>query len=114
MKIIEELDLHAECVKNSAATFFVRCAGESMTGAGIFPDDILVIDKSLEAKENSVVLAIVDGEFTVKKMVYNNDSIVLMPENPAFKPIHVYEGMEFYIWGVVTTVIHSFMGASSP
>lgn len=107
--IEQPLDLNNHLIKNPAATFFVRTEGDSMVGAGIYSGDILIIDRSLQAVNNSVVLAVVDGEFTVKRMVYENNRIVLMPENAHYAPIVIYDSMDFSVWGVVTTVIHSFV-----
>jgi DNA polymerase V len=104
------LDLNEHLVKHPAATFFVRVMGESMTGAGIFPGDVLVVDRSLEASSNMIVIAAVDGEFTVKRLIKNKSRIVLEPENSKFKPIEINEETDFQIWGVVAYTIHSFIG----
>ncbi|MFH0911237.1 MAG: translesion error-prone DNA polymerase V autoproteolytic subunit [Planctomycetota bacterium] len=101
------LDLNDHLVKNPAATFFVRVSGESMTGAGIFPDDILVVDRSLEARHGSVVIAVVNGELAVKRLSSQNGRIELRAENPAFGPIPIGEATELEIWGVVRHVIHA-------
>ena len=100
------LDLNAYLVKHPAATFFVRVAGDSMIGAGIHPDDILVVDRSLEPVDKRVVIAVVDGELTVKRLRIMKDRIVLMAENDAYPPLEIHPDMNFEIWGVVTTVIH--------
>jgi DNA polymerase V len=101
------LDLNELLVKRPAATFFVRCAGESMTGAGIFPGDLLVVDRSLEPADGSIVVAAVDGEFTVKRLRRRNGSAWLVPENPAFKPLRVDTLDDCRIWGVVSSSIRS-------
>ncbi|MFH1263206.1 MAG: translesion error-prone DNA polymerase V autoproteolytic subunit [Pseudomonadota bacterium] len=101
-----KLDLNEHLIKHPAATFFVKVAGDSMTGAGIFDGDLLVVDRSLEAENGSVVLAVVGGEFTVKRLKKGKGGILLLPENPKHRPIEVREGMEFSIWGVVVHVIH--------
>lgn len=104
--IEEQLDLNKHLIKNQPATFFVRAIGDSMTGAGIFNGDILIVDRSLEAHEGKIVIAAVDGEFTVKRMKKINGKLYLMPENENHKPIAVSKSSDFSIWGVVTNVIH--------
>ncbi|GAB6096883.1 translesion error-prone DNA polymerase V autoproteolytic subunit [Desulfatiferula olefinivorans] len=101
------LDLNAHLVKHPAATFFVRVAGDSMIGAGIHPGDILVVDRSLEAVDKRVVIAVVNGELTVKRLRMTQGRITLRAENPAYAPLEISPDMEFEIWGVVTTVIHA-------
>ena len=101
-----ELDLNRHVVGNRAATFYVRAAGESMTGAGIHPGDILVVDRSLEAVDGRVVVAAVDGELTLKRLRRRDGATWLEPENDAFGPIRLDEGSDLVIWGVVTFVVH--------
>lgn len=100
------LDLNDLLIAHPAATFFVRVAGESMRNAGIFSGDILVVDRSLEATDNKIVIAIFNGEFTVKRLKIRQGQISLAPENPAYPILEVKEGSDFQIWGVVTYVIH--------
>lgn len=104
-----KLDLNDLLVRNPAATFFVRVTGDSMTGAGIHSGDILVVDRSLQPKDGSVVIAVLNGELTVKRLTYLGRKVFLYPENPAFKPIEIKELMDFEVWGVVTNVIHSVL-----
>lgn len=101
------LDLNEFLIKRPAATFFVRVSGHSMIGAGINPGDILIVDRSLTPKNNSIVIAVLNGELTVKRILLDVHKIKLMPENPDFPTIEIQEGMDFTVWGVVTTVIHS-------
>ena len=101
------LDLNKHLVKHPAATFFVRVAGDSMTGAGIHPGDILVVDRSLEPRDASVVIAVLDGELTVKRLSRRDGRLYLLPDNSLYRPLEVLEEMEFEVWGVVTSVIHS-------
>jgi DNA polymerase V len=101
------IDLNQQYVRHPAATFFVRVQGHSMIGAGIHNGDMLVVDRSLEAQSGSIVIAVVNGELTVKRLVINGDDVWLMPENPEFQPLQISEGMELHIWGVVAHVIHS-------
>ncbi|HYE60036.1 MAG TPA: translesion error-prone DNA polymerase V autoproteolytic subunit [Candidatus Kapabacteria bacterium] len=102
----QTLDLHEYLVKHPAATFFVRVEGESMTGAGIFHGDLLVVDRSLTARDGSIVIAVVNGELTVKRLRKEKTMIRLVAENPAYTPIVITEETELVIWGVVTSVIH--------
>ncbi len=101
------LDLNGFLVKNPTATFFVRATGDSMTGAGIFADDILVVDKSAEVENGDIVIAVVDNEFAVKRFVKTGDKIELRSENPSFPTIKISEASELKIWGVVKYTIHS-------
>ncbi len=100
------LDLNELLVTRPAATFFVRAAGDSMTGAGIHPNDILVVDRSLEAHDGSVVIASVNDEFTVKFLRRDNTGIRLEAANRRYKPILLNGEMELKLFGVVTAVIH--------
>ena len=102
------LDLNELLIQKPAATFFIRAQGTSMLGAGIHPNDILVVDKSIDAVDGKIVIAAINGEFTVKRLVKNFDETwVLRPENPEFPDIDLHEDLELVIWGVVTSVIHS-------
>ncbi|MCA1631429.1 MAG: translesion error-prone DNA polymerase V autoproteolytic subunit [Acidobacteria bacterium] len=101
------LDLNKHLIKHPAATFFVRVAGDSMTGSGIHPGDILVVDRSIEPQDASVVIAVLDGELTVKRISRRGGRLYLVPDNSLYQPLEILEGMEFEVWGVVTSVIHS-------
>ncbi|MBO7223038.1 MAG: translesion error-prone DNA polymerase V autoproteolytic subunit [Kiritimatiellae bacterium] len=100
------LDLNQLLISRPAATFFLRVAGDSMIDAGIFEGDILVVDRSIEAKDGMIVVACVDGEFTVKTLKKNTGSIRLEPANSSYPVITFKEGMELRIFGVVTSTIH--------
>jgi DNA polymerase V len=101
------LDLNKHLVKHPTATFFVKAAGESMIKAGIHPGDILVVDRSIEAKNGKIVIAAVDGQLTVKRLRKTSTGTYLMPENDAFQSIKLDEGNDVIIWGVVTNVLHA-------
>ena len=101
-----KLDLNKHLIKHPTATFFVKVAGESMMNVGIYPGDILVVDRSLEAKSGRIVIAAVDGNLTVKRLLKNDKGTYLIPENNKFKPIKLDEGNDVVIWGVVTNVLH--------
>ena len=103
----KNLDLNELLVQKPAATFFVRAQGESMLGAGIHPNDILVVDRSLEAIPGKVVICAINGELTVKRLERVNEQWQLKAENPAFADIVIHDELELVIWGVVTNVIHS-------
>ena len=102
------MDLNSHLVKHPAATFIVKVDGDSMTGAGINNGDLLVVDRSLEAKSGSIVVAVVNGELTVKRLQIDRKRIHLAPENPSYRPIEIKEFSELVIWGVVAHVIRSF------
>ena len=104
----DQLDLNQHLIHHQEATFFVRAQGESMLNAGIHPGDILVVDKSLLAKSGKIVIAVVDGEFTVKRLHKYKGKITLKAENPDFDDILINENNELIIWGVVTSVIHQY------
>tara|TARA_B100000902_G_C27133861_1_gene825057 strand:+ start:126 stop:524 length:399 start_codon:yes stop_codon:yes gene_type:complete len=101
-----DLNLQDYLVQNPSATFCVRVTGDSMQNAGIFSGDVMVVDRSLEPKNNTIVLAVLDGEFTVKRIQKKREELFLNPENKDFKPIKVTEEMNFQVWGVVTHIIH--------
>ena len=103
------LDLNDLLVKRPAATFFVRAAGDSMLGAGIRPGDILVVDRSATPLDGSIVIACVDGEFTVKYLRRDDAGLRLEPANRKYKAIAFPEGRELRIFGVVTACIHQFV-----
>ncbi len=101
------LDLNELLVQKPAATFFVRAQGESMLGAGIHPNDILVVDRSIEPVSGKIVICALDGELTVKRLVHHNGHWQLKAENPVYPDIVIHEELEMVIWGVVTNVIHA-------
>lgn len=100
----QTLDLNELCIKRPAATFFVRVDGESMIEAGIFNNDILVVDRSIKAVHGDIVVAQVDGEFTVKELCLR-PQVRLLPRNPAYQPMTLASDNELQIFGVVTNVI---------
>lgn len=102
-----KISLDNVLVKNKEATFYAKARGNSMNGAGIDDGDILVIDRSLEPKNNKIAVCFIDGEFTVKRIKLENEEVYLMPENSNYKPIKISEENELIIWGIVTYVIKS-------
>lgn len=101
-----DLDLSSYLIQHPSATFCVRVEGDSMVGAGIQSGAVILIDRSLTPNPGNIVLAVVDGEFTVKRVDIVDDKLFLIPENPRLKPMEVAEGSSFQVWGVVTFVIH--------
>lgn len=101
------LDLNEFLIKNPKATFILRVSGSSMVGAGINDKDILIVDRSLEAIHGKIVIAVLDGDLTVKRLHRKDGVILLLPESPAFKPIEIKKESDLQIWGVVTNVIKS-------
>lgn len=101
------LDLHELLVEHPAATFFVRVEGDSMRGVGMYSGDILVVDRALTAHDGKIVVALLNGEFMVKRLKIEGKKMYLFSENPRYQPIEVLEGSDFQVWGVVTYVIHS-------
>ena len=102
-----KLDLNQYLIKHPAATFFVKVTGNSMIDAGIHPGDIVIVDRALEAVDNKVVIAVINGELTVKRLRKIKGDIFLVPENSNYQAIQIKDGMSFEIWGVVTNVIHA-------
>lgn len=102
----KQLDLNDYIGGNKASTFLVRVQGNSMEDAGIFDGDILVIDRSVEAENGRIVLGVLNGEFTVKRILYKDGKLFLIPENPNYQPIEITGEMDFQTWGVVTFSLH--------
>ncbi len=101
----ERLSLDSMLVKNKLSTFYARVSGQSMIGAGLDDDDLLVIDRSLEPANNKIAVCFLDGEFTVKRLRVDKDEVWLQPENPNYPIIKITSDNDFVIWGIVTNVI---------
>ncbi len=99
------LDLNKELITNPSATFYARVKGDSMTLAGISDGDLLIIDKSKIPVSGSIVVCLIDGEFTVKRLQKNSEKFWLMPENDKYQPILIKPENDVTIWGVVTYTI---------
>lgn len=102
------LSLDEHLVPNKDSTFLVRAKGSSMIGAGIFDGDLMVVDKGLDAQIGDIVVAVVDGEFTVKYLSERGGQVYLKPANPRCQDIEFQDGQELTIWGVVTSTIKEF------
>lgn len=99
------LDLNKALITNESATFYARVRGDSMNLAGISDGDLLIIDKSIPAHNRSIVVCLIDGEFTVKRLKMEGKDYFLMPENDAYRPIKIRSENDVMIWGVVTYTI---------
>ncbi|MFP4168501.1 MAG: LexA family protein [Desulfonatronovibrionaceae bacterium] len=106
--IDRQLDLNEYLVENPAATFFVRACGDSMRDAGIHDGAILVVDRAREPGGRSIVVAVVNGELTVKRVRREGEKMFLLPENPDYPALEITPETDFEIWGVVTGVIRKF------
>jgi DNA polymerase V len=98
------IDLNEQLVKNKPATFFMRVNSDAMQGAGIYPGDVVIVDRSLEAKNGKVVIAAVDGELLIRRLEINGNKKKLVPATRKLAPIDVDGTLQ--VWGVVTYVIH--------
>jgi DNA polymerase V len=102
----DSLNLQEMLVPHPNATFYVKVVGDSMTGAGIFSGDILIVDRSIKVTDRAIVVAVVNKEFTVKRLIYEGSTPTLAPENPQYPIIRLQGDEELEIWGVVTYVLH--------
>jgi len=103
-----DLDLHELLIQHPASTFYVRLAGDSMQGAGLYDGDILVVDRSLEPKHHDIVIAVLDGELTVKRLYRQGDLVQLRPAKPRSPIVTINADRDLLIWGVVTGRIRQF------
>lgn len=104
----DAISLDGYLIADPAATFLVRVRGDSMRGAGIEEGDLLVVDKGLAANHGDIVIAVIDGEFTVKRLHRLRGICALIAENPAYPPITLHSGQELLVWGVVTGAVKKF------
>lgn len=100
------IDLNEQLIRHPTSTFFLRVSGESMLGAGIHHGDLLVVDRSLDPRPGRVVVAVLDGEFTLKRLVQHQDRLRLEAANPAYPPLELHRCGDVQIWGVAIHVIH--------
>lgn len=103
------LDLNEHLITKPAATFFVRAKGDSMIGAGIFDHDLIIVDRSKTPAHDHIVLAVINGEFTLKRLIKMQNTLWLYPDNPKYLPLKINEDMDFQIWGVVSYSIHKHL-----
>ena len=104
-----KLDSNNLLIVHPSATYYVRVNGDSMLGAGILNGDLLIVDRSLEVTNNCIVVAYIDGEFTVKRIKKINNKMFLQPENKNHQAIEITESMDFELFGVVAHAIHHFI-----
>ncbi|MBV6552327.1 LexA family transcriptional regulator [Acinetobacter soli] len=103
--IDKRLDMNEHLIKNECATFIVKVGSLSMLNAGIDIDDELIVDRSLDAKHQDIVVALIENDFTVKRLMIDDSGRWLKAENPDYKNIYFNEGQELVIWGVVTFIL---------
>jgi DNA polymerase V len=104
----KRIDLTQVLITHPQATYFLRASGHSMVEAGIFDNDILVVDRAVKPRNNHIVVAVVDGDFTVKQLDQRQGRIKLKAANPTFPDIVPKDGQTIEIWGVVTSCIKQF------
>ena len=102
------LDLNAYLVRNKPSTFMFSVKGDSMVGASIESGDKVVVDRAQTPKHNDIVIAVVDGEYTIKRLFKNQGRVELHPENPSYQPIVFNEGEELQVWGVVVGLVRRY------
>lgn len=106
--LADALDLNTYLVQHKAASFLFNVKGQSMQGAGIMDGDKVVVDRSIEARHGHIVIAVVDGEFTIKRLHMQGGRVELRPENPRFKPIPIQSETQLEVWGVVVGVVRRY------
>ena len=102
----KRIDLNEHLIRNKEATFLFRVRGDSMTGIGVYEGDTLLVDRSIDPRHNSIVLAVLNNEFTIKRLYRRGGVVKLVSENPIYPPIQMKQGEELSIWGVVTFNLH--------
>ncbi len=101
------INLNDELIHHPTSTFFLRVKGESMSNAGVLDGDLLIVDRSIEAKPGDIVVAILDGSFTLKKLTYRKNIPYLEAEHPNYPVINLSNYINVQIWGVAIYAIHS-------
>ena len=104
----ENIDLNEHLISNPFSTFFLRVKGDSMINAGIKDKDLIIVDKSLTAKPGNIIIAMIDGEFTIKRLSIKNDELYLKAENHNYPDFRFKNHIDVQIWGVVIYSIHSY------
>ena len=105
----ENIDLNEHLISNPFSTFFLRVKGDSMINAGIKDKDLIIVDKSLIAKPGNIVIAMIDGEFTIKRLSIKNNELYLKSENHNYPDFRFKNHIDVQIWGVVIYSIHSYL-----
>ena len=101
------IDLNEQLIKNKPSTYFFRMKGDAMRDAGIFDNDVLIVDRSLKLAEGKIIVAVLNGELLVRRFHKNFSAAFLIPENSRYKSINLAEFSDFTVWGVVTYIIHA-------
>lgn len=101
------IDLNAELIRNKPSTYFFRMKGDAMKDAGIFDNDVLIVDRSIKPVNGKIIVSVLNGELLVRRFHKNFTSAFLIPENSRYKNINLAEFTDFTVWGVVTFVIHA-------
>ena len=101
----DKISFDSMLIKNKPATYLMKVSGQSMSGAGIYPDDLLVVDRSLKPIHNKIVVACIEGEYTLKRFSFLGGKVILKAENKNYKDIAVNNEEEFSIFGVVTAIV---------
>ena len=101
------IDLNEQLIQHPASTFLLRVSGNSMTGAGIHNDDLLVVDRSLNPRPGHIVVAVLDGAFTLKRLIFKGERLSLKAEHPNYPPIDLQDYNDVQIWGVAVYSIHN-------
>lgn len=104
--IDKRLDLNDYLIKHPSATFFFTVGGNAMKNAGIYAGDTLIVDRSLDPYQNCIIVAVIEGNFLVRRYTRSTTGVILFPENDHEQPISITSDIDFTVWGVVTTVIH--------
>lgn len=103
---VERIELMSQLVKHPQATFYVRIQGDSMRDAGILDGSVVLVDKAIKPRHGHIVIAVVDGDFTCKRLHQRGGTMRLKPENPAYQDIVPKDGQTVEVWGVVVATIH--------
>jgi len=105
----ENIDLNEQLISNPFSTFFLRVKGDSMINAGIKDKDLIIVDKSLTARPGNIIIAMIDGEFTIKRLSIKNNELYLKAENHNYPDFRFKNHLDVQIWGVVIYSIHSYL-----
>ena len=105
----ENIDLNDYLISNPFSTFFLRVKGDSMINAGIKNNDLIIVDKSLNAKPGNIIIAMIDGEFTIKRLSRKDNELYLKAENKNYPDFKFKNHIDIQIWGVVIYSIHSYL-----
>lgn len=100
------IDLNEELIRNKSSTYLIRMKGDAMQDAGIFDNDVLIVDRSIKPANGKIIVSVLNGELLVRRFHKNFSSAFLIPENCRYKNINLAEFTDFTVWGVVTFVIH--------